>query len=123
MDKILFSILLFISSFLLSQNKKRIDSINAIPFEIKAKNAKDLVDVFLKNAKDAEKLNYTLGEAESYQNLSLVYYYLGKYDYDLKYSFKAISFYQKLNRIEKLAVAYGELGYRMKKRNMKNAQN
>jgi len=63
-------------------------------------------------------MNYSLGEAESYSNLSLVYYYDGKYDNDLKYSLKAISIYEKINNQEKLALEYGELGYRMKKTNL-----
>ena len=70
------------------------------------------------NAKLANKMNYSLGEAESYSNLSLVYYYDGKYDNDLKYSLKAISIYEKINNQEKLALEYGELGYRMKKTNL-----
>ncbi len=104
-----------------SQNKKTIDAINAIPFEEKLKNAATLDVVYLKNVRDAAKIKYDLGVGESYSNLSLVYYYQGKYEKDLLYSLKAISIYEKTNATEKLAIEYGELGYRTKKRNMQKA--
>ncbi|WP_298394545.1 sensor histidine kinase [Flavobacterium sp.] len=105
-----------------SQNKKSIDSINAIPFEQKQQKASLLVEVFLKNSEDAKKCNYSLGEAQSYSNLSLVYYYQGKYEKDLFYSLKAIAAFEKMNDKEKLAIEFGELGYRMKKRDLLKAQ-
>jgi signal transduction histidine kinase len=100
------------------QTKQSIDSLNTIPFAIRQEKAALLIDDYLLNAKLANKMNYSLGEAESYSNLSLVYYYDGKYDNDLKYSLKAISIYEKINNQEKLALEYGELGYRMKKTNL-----
>jgi len=100
------------------QTKQSIDSLNTIPFAIRQEKAASLIDDYLLNAKLANKMNYSLGEAESYSNLSLVYYYDGKYDNDLKYSLKAISIYEKINNQEKLALEYGELGYRMKKTNL-----
>ncbi|MBY0488115.1 MAG: hypothetical protein K2P85_13160, partial [Flavobacteriaceae bacterium] len=114
--------LLLFANFGFSQNKKSIDSINAIPFEQKQQNAALLVDVFLKNVEDSKNNNYSLGEAQSYSNLSLVYYYQGKYEKDLFYSLKAISLFEKSNNKEKLALEYGELGYRMKKRDLLKAQ-
>ena len=73
-----------------SQTKKNIDSINNIPFAKKLEKAKTLNNLFLLNVKNAKKINYLLGEAESYSNLSLIYYYQGKYENDLQYSLKAI---------------------------------
>ena len=100
------------------QTKQSIDSLNTIPFAIRQEKAASLIDDYLLNAKLANKMNYSLGEAESYSNLSLVYYYDGKYDNDLKYSLKAISIYERIANLEKLALEYGELGYRMKKTNL-----
>ena len=105
-----------------SQSKIVIDSVNAIPFEEKLKKAAVLDVVYLKNAQDATKIKYNLGLAKSYSNLSLVYYYQGKYEKDLLYSLKAIAIYEKINANEELALEYGELGYRMKKRNMHKAE-
>ena len=55
---------------------KKIDSINNLPFEVRLKDAAILDKVYLKNAEESAKLNYNLGEAKSYSNLSLVYYCL-----------------------------------------------
>jgi signal transduction histidine kinase len=106
----------------LTQSKQKIDSINVISFKEKLKKAEELDEVFLKNASEAKKINYYQGEAESYSNLSLVYYYKGKYEKDIFYSLKAISIFEKIDSKEKLAIEYGELGYRLKKRNIKKAQ-
>jgi signal transduction histidine kinase len=122
MKRIILIIFVLFSVLGFSQNKKSIDSINAIPFEQKQQKASILVDVFLKNSEDAKKCNYSLGEAQSYSNLSLVYYYQGKYEKDLFYSLKAISAFEKMNDKEKLAIEFGELGYRMKKRDLLKAQ-
>jgi tetratricopeptide (TPR) repeat protein len=77
--------------------------------------------VYLINASNAKKIKYVKGEAESYSNLSLIYYFQGKYEKDLMYSLKAISLFEKMGNKEKLALEYGELGYRMKKRSIQKA--
>ena len=100
---------------------KKIDSINNLPFEVRLKDASILDKVYLKNAENAAKLNYDLGEAKSYSNLSLVYYYQGKYEKDLSYSLKAIRIFEKIKDLENLSLEWGELGYRMKKRNLEKA--
>ena len=100
---------------------KKIDSINNLPFEIRLKDAAILDKVYLKNADEAAKIHYDLGEAKSYSNLSLVYYYQGKYEKDLDYSLKAIRIFEKLDDQENLSLEWGELGYRMKKRNLERA--
>ncbi len=119
MRKLIFVLLL--SNFVFSQSKISIDSLNNISFAEKQEKASTLDDDYIKNAQNAIKINYKLGEAASYSNLSLVYYYQGKYEQDLKFSLKAISIYEKLKNLEKLAIEYAELGYRMKKRNMVKA--
>ena len=105
-----------------AQNKKSIDSVNSIPFEVKIQKSAELDEVYVLNAVNAKKINYVKGEAESYSNLSLIYYFQGKYEKDFFYSLKAISLFEKINDKEKLAIEYGELGYRMKKRDIKKAQ-
>ena len=121
------SILSFIFIFILSltfgqkSNHKKIDSINNLPFEVRLKDAAILDKVYLKNAEESAKIHYDLGEAKSYSNLSLVYYYQGKYEKDLAYSLKAIHIFEKLNDLENLSLEWGELGYRMKKRNLEKA--
>ena len=104
-----------------SQTKKTIDSINHIPFGKRLEQASSLDFVFLKNLQNSIKINYKLGEGESYSNLALINYYLGKFEKDLDYSLKAISIYESINAKDKLALEYGELGFRMKKRSLKKA--
>lgn len=104
-----------------SAPKQQIDALNQMPYEQKVAQAALLDKKFLDNAKRAHQLGYFLGEAESYSHLSLIYYTQGKYALDVQYSLKAIALYEKLKQKEKLALAYGELGYRMKRRDMKSA--
>lgn len=111
-------ILPFFSS---SQNRKDIDSINNISLQVKLEKASIFKNVFLNNASNANKIHYQLGEADSYSNLALVSYYLGNFENDLKYSLKAIAVFEKIRNTEKIALEYGELGYRMKKRNLPKA--
>lgn len=118
MRHLIFFLILIGSNFGICQTKKSIDSLNTIPFAIKQEKAASLIDDYLLNAKHANKMNYNLGEAESYSNLSLVYYFNGKYESDLKYALKAILIYERISNLEKLALEYGELGYRMKKSNL-----
>ena len=118
MRHLVFILILIRSTFGFCQTKKTIDSLNTIPFAIKQEKAALLIDDYLLNSKLANKMNYSLGEAESYSNLSLVYYFNGKYESDLKYALKAISIYERIANLEKLALEYGELGYRMKKTNL-----
>lgn len=104
-----------------SQTKKSIDSINQIPYLEFLKNHAKLQDVFKKNAHDATKINYPFGEAQSYSKLSLAHYYSGNFDENLQYSLKAIQIFEKINSTESLSKEYGELGYRMKERNLKKS--
>ena len=123
MKSILSFVLIFTLSLTFGQksNHKKIDSINNLPFEVRLKDAAILDKVYLKNAEESAKIHYDLGEAKSYSNLSLVYYYQGKYEKDLAYSLKAIHIFEKLNDLESLSLEWGELGYRMKKRNLEKA--
>ena len=115
-------LLVFIVQFLsFSQNRKKIDSINNISLQVKLEKASILQNVFLNNASNANKLHYQKGEAESYSNLALVSYYQGNFENDLKYSLKSISIFEKIGNTEKIALEYGEIGYRMKKRNLSKA--
>lgn len=104
-----------------SQTKKSIDSINQIPYLNFLKNHTQLQSVFIKNAINARKINYSFGEAQSYSKLSLAYYYSGDFEKNLKYSLLAIKIFEKIDQQESLAKEYGELGYRMKKRSLPKA--
>lgn len=122
MKKAVLFFVLCSAHFSWSQTKTAIDSINNISFALKTEKAAYYTAVYLKNANVAQKINYQSGVADSYSNLSLIYYYQGKYDENVAYSLKAIKIYEQTKQREKLAAEYGELGYRMKRRNMPKAQ-
>ena len=113
---------IFLGSNVFCQSKSQIDSINHIPFEQKIKFPKKQIPIYQKNSEDAKSLGYLLGEMEAYENLSLLYYYSGKYDLELEYALKSIAGFNKLGDQEKVARFYGELGYRMKRNDMPKAQ-
>ncbi len=117
----LVALCLFVSLISLSQSRKQIDSLNHLPFEQKVKNPKQLLPEYLKIAGKARQIDYPIGEFEAYENASLLYYYLGKYDFEIKYALRSIAGFQKLGDQEKVARFYGELGYRMKRHNMLKA--
>lgn len=104
------------------QTVQQIDSLNELPFPVKVEHSASLVKAYTKAISSAKKLNYQEGEALATSNLSLVYYYQGDYEKDVSYSLKAIKLFEKLGNKKQLAHEFAELGYRMKRRNMKNAQ-
>ncbi len=120
--QLFFVIFLTFALILKAQERASIDALNNLPFATKIEKATNLDDDYLRNAQHASRIKYILGEADSYSNLGLVYYFQGKYEKDLQYSLKAISLYEKINAFEKSATEYGEVGYRMKLRNIQKAQ-
>ncbi len=121
MNRITVILLLFFSIVCSSQTKNSIDSINHINYEIIVENNAKFCSIFKKNAIQSKKIKYTLGEAESYSNLSLVSFFSGKFEDNFKYSLRAIELYEQLGDNEKLAKEYGEMGFRMNKRNLQKA--
>jgi len=115
-------VLILNSENLFSQTKNNIDSLNNLPFEQKINNPKLQLNQYLKASNLAKNLGYLNGEIESYENISLIYYYLGRYDLELKYALYAIRGFKKLGNKEKVARLYGELGYRMKKTDLVKAE-
>jgi signal transduction histidine kinase len=118
-------ILLAFGGLTLSAQKKvtksQIDSINNIQYDAKIANTSKSVKWFAQNLINAQKIKYPQGIADSYANLGLVYYFQGKYDKNTNCMLNAIRWYDKLNLTKKLAGAYGEYGYQLKKRDMKMA--
>jgi len=112
----------FCTGLLLAQRIKTIDSINKIPYETKVAKAAILDRVFFNNAINSKKIKYVLGEADSYSNLGLVYYYQGKYALNVDYMLKAIKLYEAAGAKDKQASEYANLGYSMKRRDMQKAQ-
>ncbi len=120
MNKFIF-LICFVFQYSTGQNQRTIDSINSLPFEYKLKHAATLHKVFTQNLSDANHLKYKIGQAQSYANLALVYYYQGKYNLNVSNALKAIQMYEDMGMHEKLAGEYAGFGYSMKRRNMPKA--
>jgi len=101
--------------------KTQIDSINNLQYDVKIANTIKSVNWFTQNLINAQKIKYSQGIADSYANLGLVYYFQGKYDKNTSCMLNAIRWYDKLKLTQKLAGAYSEYGYQLKKRNMEMA--
>lgn len=114
--------LLLLTVIASAQHKRTIDSINNIAVESIVASGDRYEKVYLRNASDAKSAQYPLGLAQSYARLALIYYYRGRYELNVKYRLAAIELYKKLGLTGPLADQYGELGYSMKRRNMKKAQ-
>lgn len=115
----LFVILIFIASH--SQEKKTIDSINKLYVQGLNIPQDSIVSLFQNNLKNAEKIDYQLGMADAYSQLSLVYGYQGKYEESAKNTIEGIKIYERLNQLDRVASYYAEMGYSMKYRDLKQA--
>ena len=113
--------LFFILTATFSQNKKTIDSINKLYVQGLNIPQDSIVSLFQKNLKNAEKINYELGMADAYSQLSLVYSYQGKYEESAKNTIEGIKIYEKLNKLDRVADYYAEMGYTMKYRDLGKA--
>ena len=111
----------FIFTATFSQNKKTIDSINKLYVQGLNIPQDSIVSLFQKNLKNAEKINYELGMADAYSQLSLVYSYQGKYEESAKKTIEGIKIYEKLNKLDRVADYYAEMGYTMKYRDLGKA--
>lgn len=113
---------LMISTTVFSQTKTQIDSLNALPYDKKVNQARSIGKLYLSNAVAANKMGYRKGEADSYANAALMSYYSGKFEKGVEYRQKAIGIYESIDDREMMAHEYGELGFSMKRRDMKRAQ-
>lgn len=116
------SLLFFVLPCLcLSQKTRHIDSINNLYVQGLNMPQDSLVSLFRKNLRDAEKIDYELGMADAYSQLSLVYGYQGKYEESVKNALDGIKIYEKLNQMDRIAGYYAEMGYSMKYRDLEKA--
>ncbi len=127
------SLLLFISisafssiDSLLSEIKHKpignqLEILANLPFDLIVSNSQRLIPVFHEHILVASRQRNTDLLAKLYINLSLVYYYRGKYDENLFYGLKAIQLLDSLKELSKLGTMYGELGYQTKRRDLAKA--
>ena len=120
---VVFFLLFFKSQTTLSQNNvtKQIDSVNNLSYQTKIANTTKFLKIYQVNVAKAQKINYKKGIADSYSNLSLMYYFQGKYDLNTKFMLKATRLYQQLNLKDKQANSFAVYGYQLKLRDMNSA--
>lgn len=120
---VVFFLLFFKSQTTLSQNNvtKQIDSVNNLSYQTKIANTTKFLKIYQVNVAKAQKINYKKGIADSYTNLSLMYYFQGKYDLNTKFILKATRLYQQLNLKDKQANSFAVYGYQLKLRDMNSA--
>jgi signal transduction histidine kinase len=118
----IFTFLLCLTNSILPQGiKQQIDSVNSISYEKIVSNLQYYIEVFNNNLNLARSINYTKGESLAMSNLALVYYLNGNYDKSTEFHLKAIELFEKNKMYHELSNEYGELGYQMKRRNLKKA--
>lgn len=120
---VVFFLLIFKSQTALAQNNitKQIDSVNNLPYQSKIANTTKFLKIYQDNLAKAQKANYKIGIADSYSNLSLMFYFQGKYDLNTAYMLKATRLYQQLNLKDKQANSFAVYGYQLKLRDMNSA--
>lgn len=101
--------------------KNKIDSLNNVSYEKLIDTSIINIQKYLDNLSDAQKINYPLGIADSYANLSMIYYYKGNYDTGVDYFMKAVNQYKAIGENGKAGYLYGLYGYRYRKRDIKKA--
>ncbi len=105
-----------------AQEKAKIDSLNAISIQNSSISSDSLLLLMERNLKDAEQISYADGIAGAYNQIALIQAYRGDKDLSMETHLKAIRFYEKSGNLEKVADGYGELGYKLKRDNLEQAQ-
>ena len=96
-----------------------LDSINQITVQKIDMPVDELIELLQKNIKDAESINYLEGQAEAYLKLSIAYSYEGESQAkSVEANLDAIRIYEKMDNKKEMAKAFGELGWRMKRRDL-----
>lgn len=103
------------------QQKAHIDSINKIYLQGLNIPKDSIISLFNENLRAAENIQYKLGIADAYAQLALAYGYQGKYEERTKNALTAIRMYEDMDKLERVADNYAELGYGMKYRDLPKA--
>ena len=101
--------------------KENIDFLCNLQFDILTANNQQALPVLLQYADSARQMKASRQLSRLYGQISLAYYYNGKYDKNLEYGLKAIHLYDSLHNYSELGTMYGELGYQMKRSDISQA--
>lgn len=107
------------------QNLSAEDQIKAVlnlPYDKVVANTTKAETIYLEALNKSKKLNNQEFEADVYNQLALVYGFLGNYDKRIGYNIKAIKIYEKLGNKSKAGSTYGGLGFSMYRRDIEKAK-
>jgi signal transduction histidine kinase len=99
----------------------RFKAIDELSFKFITENNRQVIPFLLQYEQKAVANKKPESQARICIHLSLAYYYLGKYDENVKYALQAIHLFDSLGNKSQLGTMYGELGYQMKRRNLPQA--
>jgi|GEM_PF-2192847 signal transduction histidine kinase len=100
---------------------EQLRAIEKIPFQEVTENSRQIIPFLKKYEPIAREQKEYRCLAFIYLQLSLAYYYQGKYDENLKYGLMSTHLLDSLGDKSQLGTMYGELGYQMKYRDLKRA--
>lgn len=100
---------------------EQVNYISELPYGLLVTNNKELIPLYHKYITLLGNEHNALLLAKLYERLSLVYYFNGKYDENLRFGLNATQIYDSLNLKVELGNMYGELGYQTKRRDMHKA--
>jgi signal transduction histidine kinase len=113
--------LIFSCGIILGQSSKelqKIDSLNQLAYPIKINNAKQLLPIYLKILEKINSNKQWQRKASTLENISLLYYYIGNYEESAKAVLTAARIYHQKKEYSKLAHAYANFGYQLKRKDL-----
>ncbi|MGE0560258.1 MAG: histidine kinase [Flavobacteriales bacterium] len=102
--------------------EEHIKEVLNLPYDKVVANTTKAEIIYLNALEKAKNLNHQEFEADIYNQLALVYGFLGNYDKRIGYNIKAIKIYERLGKKSKAGSTYGGLGFSMYGRDIEKAK-
>lgn len=100
----------------------RIDSLNALERVHIFSNIETSIELYGEVAAEAVALGYDAGQARALLNQGLALYLNGQHEESVRVTLEALKIFEELDLRRELAMAYGDFGYQMKRRDMDRAR-
>ncbi len=117
----LFIILLNVT-FATEDDRAKIDSLIALPYNVVYNEPKDWIPLFNEGIEASKKSNYKYGTAKLYSHLALAYVALSEYDNFREAEINAINLFEEMNNEKELLREYGILGYHLRRTNLERSK-
>ena len=99
----------------------RIDSVNALGRAYIFSNIDVSIVLYRGLANEARELGYARGEGQALQNLGVAYTLSGNHDLATEAHLECIRIFERSGMTRELALAFGDFGYQMKRRDLPGA--